>query len=302
VNQGFLNPAICRKIVINKKNICYIFIYQSLSFGITLATGRRQTRHVRRAFTHKRITRSMRTTKRITAPRASPRVAPCAGPCAAPFHTWWVARGPAGCCCTLWSPYLRGPLCDLAPAATTLLIPPAPTVAHGDRGRGRGGTLRTLSVAERKEGVPERDRDCTYQVLAVTPGVVHRVCRLEPGPGLAQPEAVSWVGDGADGSPGLLAESAGRRHDERVEGRACAARCFSLSLVYMTDRIQKWRIHLNPVKSLVHHQARMTLSFPTVPSAPPPSESEKCRFNNVNCSHLTAHSFGVESQARARSR
>ena len=70
----------------------------------------------------------------------------------------------------------------------------------------------------RAEGrVPERDRDCTYQVLAVTPGVVHRVCRLEPGPGLAQPEAVSWVGDGADGSPGLFAESAGRRHDERVE-------------------------------------------------------------------------------------
>ena len=25
------------------------------------------------------------------------------------------------------------------------------------------------------------------------------------------------------------------------------------------------------------------------------SESEKCPFNNVNCSHLTAHSFGVES-------
>ena len=78
-------------------------------------------------------------------------------------------------------------------------------------------------------GVPERDRDCTYQVLAVPPGVVHRVCRLGPGPGLAQPEAVSWVGDGADGSPGLFAESAGRRHDERVEGRACAARCFSLA-------------------------------------------------------------------------
>jgi hypothetical protein len=47
-----------------------------------------------------------------------------------------------------------------------------------------------------------------------------------------------------------------------------------------------------------HHQTRLTLSFPTVPSAAP-SESEKCRFN---CSHLTAHSFGVESQARARSR
>ena len=46
---------------------------------------------------------------------------------------------------------------------------------------------------------------------------------------------------------------------------------------------------------------RVTLSFPTVPSAPP-TESEKCPFNNVNCSHLTAHSFGVESQARARSR
>ena len=70
----------------------------------------------------------------------------------------------------------------------------------------------------------------------------------------------------------------------------------------MTGPFQKWRIHLNPVKSLVqHHQTRMTLSFPTVLSAPP-SESEKCPFNNVNCSHLTAHSFGVESQARARSR
>ena len=48
--------------------------------------------------------------------------------------------------------------------------------------------------------------------------------------------------------------------------------------------------HLNPVKSLVqYHQTRMTLSFPTVPSAPP-SESEKCPFNNINGSHLTAHS------------
>jgi hypothetical protein len=70
----------------------------------------------------------------------------------------------------------------------------------------------------------------------------------------------------------------------------------------MTGPFQKWRIYLNPVKSLVqHHQTRMTHSYPTVPSAPP-SESEKCRFNNVNGSHLTAHSFGVESQARARSR
>ena len=44
-------------------------------------------------------------------------------------------------------------------------------------------------------------------------------------------------------------------------------------------------IHLNLVKSLVqHHQTRMTLSFLTVLSAPP-SESEKCPFNNVNCSH-----------------
>ena len=50
-----------------------------------------------------------------------------------------------------------------------------------------------------------------------------------------------------------------------------------------------------------HGRTRVTLSFPTVLSAPP-SESEKCPFNNVNCSHLTAHSFGVESQARARSR
>ena len=49
---------------------------------------------------------------------------------------------------------------------------------------------------------------------------------------------------------------------------------------------------------LAWSHTRVTLSFPTVPSAPP-SESEKCRFNNVNCSHLTAHSFGVESQARA---
>ena len=49
----------------------------------------------------------------------------------------------------------------------------------------------------------------------------------------------------------------------------------------MTDRIQKCMIHLNPVKSLVqHHQTRMTLSFPTVPSTPP-SESEKCPFNKA---------------------
>ena len=39
------------------------------------------------------------------------------------------------------------------------------------------------------------------------------------------------------------------------------------------------------------HDAQL---FPTVPSEPP-SESEKCPFNNVNGSHLTAHSFGVES-------
>jgi hypothetical protein len=77
----------------------------------------------------------MRTTKRITASRASPRAEPCAGPCAVPFHTWGFARGPAYCCCTLWSPYLRRPLCNLAPAATTLLISPAPTAAHGDHGR-----------------------------------------------------------------------------------------------------------------------------------------------------------------------
>ena len=93
---------------------------------------------------HKQITRNMWTTKRVTAPRASPRAESCAGPCATPFHTWGVARGPAGCCCTLWSPYLRGPLCNLAPAATTLLISPAPTAAHGDHGRGRGGTSRTI--------------------------------------------------------------------------------------------------------------------------------------------------------------
>ena len=70
----------------------------------------------------------------------------------------------------------------------------------------------------------------------------------------------------------------------------------------MTDRIQKSDIYDSLAKSLVqHHHTRMTLSFPTVLSAPP-SESEKCPFNNVNGSHLTAHSFGVESQARARSR
>ena len=70
----------------------------------------------------------------------------------------------------------------------------------------------------------------------------------------------------------------------------------------MTDGHQKRGIDFFLLKSLVqHHQTRMTLSFPTVPSAPP-SESEKCPFNNVNGSHLTAHSFGVESQARARSR
>jgi hypothetical protein len=72
-------------------------------------------------------------------------------------------------------------------------------------------------------------------------------------------------------------------------------------LMYVTGRIQKTDIHLNLVKSLVqHHQTRMALSFPTVPSAPP-SESEKCQFDNVNGSHLTAHSFGDESELRLSS-
>jgi hypothetical protein len=92
--------------------LTYLTSHLIISFGITLATGRRQAQHVRRAFTHEQIMRNMWTTKRITAPRASPRAESCAGPCATPFHTWGVARGPAGCCCcTLWSPYLRRPLC-----------------------------------------------------------------------------------------------------------------------------------------------------------------------------------------------
>ena len=38
----------------------------------------------------------------------------------------------------------------------------------------------------------------------------------------------------------------------------------------MTGGIQKWQIDEFCVKSLVQHQqTRMTLSFPTVPSAPP---------------------------------
>ena len=68
----------------------------------------------------------------------------------------------------------------------------------------------------------------------------------------------------------------------------------------MTGRIQKTVLHLNPVKSLVqHHQTRMTLSFLTVPSAPP-SESEKCPFNNVNGSHLTAHSSETRVNDRSQ--
>ncbi len=60
--------------------------------------------------------------------------------------------------------------------------------------------------------------------------------------------------------------------------------------MYVTDGIPEPGIDFFLLKSLVqHHQTRMTLSFPTVPSAPP-SESEKCPFNNVNGSHLTSHS------------
>ena len=63
---------------------------------------------------------------------------------------------------------------------------------------------------------------------------------------------------------------------------------FRKNIIY--DKIPKRGIDFFLLKSLVqHHQTRMTLSFPTVPSAPP-SESEKCPFSNVNCSHLTAHS------------
>ena len=73
----------------------------------------------------------------------------------------------------------------------------------------------------------------------------------------------------------------------------------------MTGGIKKSDIYEGLAKSLVqHNQTHMTHSFPTVPSAPP-FESEKCPFDNVNGSHIsqhTAHSFGVESQARARSR
>ena len=46
--------------------------------------------------------------------------------------------------------------------------------------------------------------------------------------------------------------------------------------------------NLTSTSLVQHHQTRMTPSFPTVPSAPP-TESEKCPFNNVNGSH-TSHS------------
>ena len=70
----------------------------------------------------------------------------------------------------------------------------------------------------------------------------------------------------------------------------------------MTDWIQKPGIDFFTVKSPVqYHPMRMTLSFPTVPSAPR-TESDKCPFNNVNA-HLTlSHCFGAEGEARARSR
>ena len=81
------------------------------------------------------------------APHASPRVASHAGPCATPFHTWGVARGPAGGCFTPWSPYHPKPLPYRAPAVPTLLIPPAPAAPHGDHWR--GGTPPALSAAAR---------------------------------------------------------------------------------------------------------------------------------------------------------
>ena len=61
--------------------------------------------------------------------------------------------------------------------------------------------------------------------------------------------------------------------------------------MYVTDRIQKSDIHLNLVKSLVqHHQTRMTLSFPTVPSAPPSEPREvpiqQCQLSSEDRMHL----------------
>ena len=81
------------------------------------------------------------------APHASPRVASHAGPCATPFHTWGVARGPAGGCFTPWSPYHPKPLPYRALAVPSLLIPPAPAAPHGDHWR--GGTPPALSAAAR---------------------------------------------------------------------------------------------------------------------------------------------------------
>jgi hypothetical protein len=51
----------------------YIYFLLITIFRHHSATGRRQTQHVRKAFTHKQIMRNMWTTKRVTAPRASPR-------------------------------------------------------------------------------------------------------------------------------------------------------------------------------------------------------------------------------------
>ena len=61
----------------------------------------------------------------------------------------------------------------------------------------------------------------------------------------------------------------------------------------MTGRIQKSKIDESLAKSLVqHHQTRMTLSFPTVLSAPP-SESEKrevpIQHSTMSTAHISQH-------------
>ena len=68
------------------------------------------------------------------------------------------------------------------------------------------------------------------------------------------------------------------------------------SNIYMTDRIQKSLIHLNPVKSLVqHHQTRMALSFPTALSRLHPSP--RSAHSTMSTAHISQHT-ALELRAR----
>ena len=124
IRLGALRVSFLQGSRLNNNNI--YFINHCLSASLLRPDGVKHNIHDTHAHINNTQHIDHKTQPPDDAPHASPRVASHAGPCATPFHTWGVARGPAGGCFTPWSPYHPKPLPYRAPAVPTLLIPPAP--------------------------------------------------------------------------------------------------------------------------------------------------------------------------------